>query len=72
MVHNKKSTNLDIRPTSVTQQTETLRYRSACYVQVAIQFLNGDGDINTDILKQTLWRIDKSVDNLGLYHSVKT
>jgi len=38
---------------------------------VAIELLNGDGDINTDILKQSAGHIDKSVVNFGLYHSAK-
>ena len=40
-------------------------------MQVAVESLNGDGDNNTDILKQSFGHIDKSVVNLGLYHSVK-
>jgi len=39
---------------------------------VAIELLNDDGDINTDILKLSVGHIDKSVVNLGLYHSVKS
>jgi hypothetical protein len=57
-------TNLAIRPPIVTQQTEKLRYKRACYVQAAIEFLIGDEDINTDIFEQSVGYIDKSVVNL--------